>query len=257
MIESRIYKYRKPDPSGFTLIEMLVVIAIIALLASLLIPTMTKVRDRAAEISCLSNKRQQYAAILAFATDRRGAVPGSGYVGGSGIGQQIMLTNEPDIRPDSILIKLGFASSRKIFECPGAMRDKGLLYSEWFGSRYNRNYCHMNHYNSAYIGYFVDPERKPLGRFQDALHDLGYRPWTLLNMPKAATTFLIVDTAANRDYADSHRYARASHRDHTHVAVCWGDGHANLKPIIPSTHVPFTAPLWPGEIETDRTMPWH
>ncbi len=47
-----------PPRRGFTLIELLVVIAIIAILAAMLFPTFARAREKAREVSCMSNMRQ-------------------------------------------------------------------------------------------------------------------------------------------------------------------------------------------------------
>ena len=64
-----------PRKRAFTLIELLVVISIIAILAALLLPGLSKAREQAWNVKCLSNKRQMILAWHYYAEDNHGVFP--------------------------------------------------------------------------------------------------------------------------------------------------------------------------------------
>jgi prepilin-type N-terminal cleavage/methylation domain-containing protein len=60
---------------GFTLVELLVVIGIIALLVGILLPTLTKARDAAARTACLSSLRELGNALRIYGTENHECCP--------------------------------------------------------------------------------------------------------------------------------------------------------------------------------------
>ena len=63
---------RRPRSRGFTLVELLVVIGIIAILIALLMPALGRARENARRIDCMSHMRQLTTAWVAYAQANKG-----------------------------------------------------------------------------------------------------------------------------------------------------------------------------------------
>jgi prepilin-type N-terminal cleavage/methylation domain-containing protein len=67
---------RQEQRGGFTLVELLVVIGIIALLISILLPTLRRAKDQADRVNCQSKLRQLVTGVRLYADDYKGWLAG-------------------------------------------------------------------------------------------------------------------------------------------------------------------------------------
>ena len=122
----------KKSPRAFTLIELLVVIAIIALLASLLLPAVTRAKDRGYVAKCASNLKQIHVALVLYAQRNNDSFP-TGFATGSTYktaSKGLFVTNMSE-----------FLSNSNVCFCPG---DKTLKASvDWQKGNFSYYYMHV------------------------------------------------------------------------------------------------------------------
>ncbi len=130
---------------GFTLIELLVVISIIALLLSILMPSLSKVKEQARKTICMSNMRQVGIATIAYMGDNNDKLwhnASYGTAGGAGSGAMNGWLNHilyyPIANPDNVtwsnhglLYGYNYISDPMVYYCPSNKQlpiQKGLPY---------------------------------------------------------------------------------------------------------------------------------
>jgi prepilin-type N-terminal cleavage/methylation domain-containing protein/prepilin-type processing-associated H-X9-DG protein len=124
------------SPIAFSLIELLVVIGIIGILASLLMPAFSRAKGKANDVKCISNLRQIGIALSIYADENQGRLPYAERLPTSPVNPTNVLPRIVDVLSNNI------GGSKLVFKCPRDVPPKVFekSYFEREGSSYEWNY---------------------------------------------------------------------------------------------------------------------
>ena len=145
--------------SGFTLIELMMVVSIICILCALLLPALSTTGYRGKRISCLNNLRQLSLSLHLYSADNEGKLV-ENLPGGEGTNSWVLgnmkyatgATNQNLIRQSKLY---PYASQVSLFHCPadlssvgGVLRARSYSMNSWIGSRYMESSTRQQSYRT-------------------------------------------------------------------------------------------------------------
>ena len=105
----------KPGRASFTIIELLVVVAIIVILISILLPALKNCQEAARRMSCMNNLKQCMLGEISYSEDHKGSiVPIIYFI----VGSTAITWNEAITGGNSSYVIQAYVNSKKILQCP-------------------------------------------------------------------------------------------------------------------------------------------
>ncbi len=172
-------RHRVRARSGFTLIELFVVIAIIAILAALLFPVFGQARERARQAACLSNVKQIGLSLSLYVQDFDEKMPADVSVPPINGGSAGSMPYDRQVWP--------YLKNDQVYACPSdtvARENSNLWDGRYAGRRLKRSY--------AFIGKITTQQSVEQGQQNDA--NTGVMGRSLAEIDRPAETLMLAES---------------------------------------------------------------
>jgi prepilin-type processing-associated H-X9-DG protein len=147
------------------LIEVLVVVAIIALLVAVLMPSLKRARDMARMVQCQSNLHQLTSAFVQYTVETKGRLPGSPYdPGADWLGWGNTFGGKTGRQPDDGTVWKYMGKARMAYHCPQYGQDENDV-----APQFTFNYC-MHLLLSGALPENLTISHHPLDHFKNKNH---------------------------------------------------------------------------------------
>jgi prepilin-type processing-associated H-X9-DG protein/prepilin-type N-terminal cleavage/methylation domain-containing protein len=220
---ARLRKYAKLHllRRFFTLIELLIVIAIIAILASMLLPALNKAREKAKMIQCTSQAKQIATGLQMYADSSNGFVP---------LRRQLAQGSVSYSKPGwaGTLFQNNYLTNTAIFVCPAAAtyKNSDKIIAATLNS-HNSIYDWVHYGMNMY--YCNNVDSKPPRRFSNT-----FKPSqtiligdTIDRTPDGTTEAVGKETLIYSTPMIQYMQPRLDNRHNNGANVSWSDGHVS------------------------------
>ena len=242
---------------GFTLLELLIVIAIIAIIAGMLLPALNRVREKANGIDCVSNLKQIQQALSSYVDDNQEYFPAYSNISAAGNGFTSTWIDT--------IYKGNYLKGGAVFFCKSHRNRKSTDYdAKFIADPLNVSTTNVSYgYNSFYLGCsfmlpdatqsnWITPAKRP--QIRKPSETISLVDTVSLSKPDQGTCFCI--PCIDESFLNGGIAGQPDPRHSGGCNIAWSDGHVSQVSNIDRKNPFLSDPFRKGDTDGDANNYW-